>query len=305
MHLVGRRPMMVDMEPHRLGLCLPADADGPRITTLTRRAEALGMHSVWVTEHTPGRDPFVHAAAAAMVTERLQIGIGLVNVWRQLPAALASATATLDGLAPGRITLVIGPWHEPAASDAGVSRHSSLTAMEEAATVVRGLLRGDTITLDGRVFKVRALRLATAPHQVKLLWAANGPRMVERASRLRSEGILDGAMINYLQTAERVNEIAALVGGSTPAYLIVMPHEDAAAPLSMMASTLSSNAVMRHEAHIADDTPITPDLAAARVAAGPPTAWAGRAAEYTGADPLVLFSRDPERVLDDLEQLLA
>ena len=295
--------MMVDVEPHGLGLCLPADADGQRITTLTRRAEDLGMHSVWVTEHTPGRDPFVHAAAAAMVSQRLRIGIGLVNVWRQLPATLASAAATLDGLAPGRITVVIGPWHEPAATDAGASRHNSLTAMEEAATLVRGLLRGDTMTLDGRVFSARGLRIATAPHRVELLWAANGPRMVERAARLRSQGILDGAMVNYLQTADRVNEIASLVGGRTPAYLIVMPHEDADVPISMMASALSSNPSLRHEAHIADDTPITPGIAAARVAAGPPRAWAARAVEYAGAEPLVLFSRDPERVLDDLEQL--
>jgi 5,10-methylenetetrahydromethanopterin reductase len=261
------------------------------------------MHSVWVTEHTPGRDPFVHAAAAAMVSDRLRIGIGLVNVWRQLPVALATAAATLDGLVPGRVTLVIGPWHEPAATNAGASRNNSLAAMEEAATLIRGLLRGDTMTLDGRVFSARDLRIATAPHQVELLWAANGPRTVERAARLRTDGILDGAMVNYLQTADRVAEIAAVVGGGTPAYLIVMPHEDAAVPVSMIASALSSNAAMRHEACIADETPITADLAASRVAAGPSTAWAARADEYRGANPLVLFSRDAERVLDDLEQL--
>lgn len=193
---------MIDMDSldvHRLGLCLPADSDRERITALTRRAEDLGMHSVWVTEHTPGRDPFVHAAAAAMVSERLRIGIGLVNVWRQLPATLATATATLDGLAPGRVSLVLGPWHEPAATSAGVSRHSSLTAMEEAATLIRGLLRGDIMTFDGRVFSARDLQITTAPHHVELLWGANGTRAVERAAHLRSTGILDGVMVNYLQ----------------------------------------------------------------------------------------------------------
>jgi 5,10-methylenetetrahydromethanopterin reductase len=296
--------MMVVMDPHRLGLCLPADSDRERIITLTRRAEDLGMHSVWVTEHTPGRDPFVHAAAAAMASERLRIGIGLVNVWRQLPAAVATAAATLDGLAPGRLTLVLGPWHEPAATNAGASRHSSLTAMEEAATLVRGLLQGDTMTFQGQVFSARDLRIATAPHQVELLWAANGARAAEGAARLRADGILDGAMVNYLQTADRVDEIAAVVGGSTPAYLIVMPHEDAAVPVSMIASALSADATMRREACIAEGTPITEDLAAARVAAGPSGAWAARAEEYTGANPLVLFSREAERVLDDLEQLM-
>lgn len=295
---------MDSLDPRRLGLWLPADSDRLRITTLTRRAEDLGLHSVWVTEHTPGRDPFVHAAAAAMVSERLRVGIGLVNVWRQLPATLATATATLDGLAPGRVTLVLGPWHEPAASNAGAKRHSSLTAMEEAARLVRGLLRGDTMTFDGRVFSARDLQIATAPHHVELLWAASGPLAVQRAAHLRSAGILDGAMVNYLQTPGRVGEVAAAVGGNTPAYLIVMPHEDAAVPVSMMASSLASNSALRHEAGIADDTPITADLTSGLIAAGPSTTWAARAAEYRGANPLVLFSRDPERVLEDLEHLL-
>lgn len=84
-----------------------------------------------------------------------------------------------------------------------------------------------------------------------------------------------------------------------------MPHEEASVPISMMTSALESNAAMRHEACLADDSPITGELVAGLIAAGPVSTWSARADEYQGANPLVLFSRDAERVLADLEQLLA
>ena len=102
MHRDARRPMMAVMDPHRLGLCLPADSDRQRITTLTRRAEDLGMHSVWVTEHTPGRDPFVHAAAAAMVSDRLRIGRCFCVVAAKPGAAHKRGTAHLMITGGGR-----------------------------------------------------------------------------------------------------------------------------------------------------------------------------------------------------------
>ncbi|HEY6018001.1 MAG TPA: LLM class flavin-dependent oxidoreductase, partial [Gaiellaceae bacterium] len=87
--------------------------DGMRYAQL---AERCGFEAVWQAESRLVREATVPMAAYAAVTERIEIGSGVVNNWTRNVGLLAATFSTLDDLAPGRIKLGIGAWWEPLAS---------------------------------------------------------------------------------------------------------------------------------------------------------------------------------------------
>jgi probable F420-dependent oxidoreductase len=113
-------------------------ADRAAITTLARRAEALGYDSIWVTDRlvipeTPTKEypysptgsfplgpdePWLEALTAvtylATITERIQVGTSVLVIPYRNPIYTARALATADHLSGGRIILGagIGWWRE-------------------------------------------------------------------------------------------------------------------------------------------------------------------------------------------------
>ncbi len=113
-----------------------------RTDRLAREMEDRGFESLWVTEHThiptsrrtpwPGGtelpdeyrrtlDPFVGLAAAAAVTERLNLGTGICLVAQHHPITLAKSVASLDLVSNGRFLFGIGVgWNEDEMENHGV-----------------------------------------------------------------------------------------------------------------------------------------------------------------------------------------
>jgi len=92
---------------------------------LAERAEALGYHRYWVSEHhdTPGlagSAPEVLIAALAARTERIRVGSGGVLLPHYSPYKVAEQFRVLEALYPGRIDLGLGraPGGMPLASKA-------------------------------------------------------------------------------------------------------------------------------------------------------------------------------------------
>src|ERR1700687_5393010 len=78
-----------------------------------QRAEALGFHSAWTTEHHFSRyglaaAPLVVMAHLAAHTSRIRLGTSIVIAPIRHPLQLAEETATLDVLSNGRLDLGIG-----------------------------------------------------------------------------------------------------------------------------------------------------------------------------------------------------
>ncbi|MFH8612941.1 LLM class flavin-dependent oxidoreductase [Streptomyces sp. NPDC018029] len=81
----------------------------PGVEELAARAEELGLHSFWVND-TPmvHGDPFVALSLCAKATSRIRLGICVTSpALRSAPAA-ASGLASLNALAPGRISCGVG-----------------------------------------------------------------------------------------------------------------------------------------------------------------------------------------------------
>jgi alkanesulfonate monooxygenase SsuD/methylene tetrahydromethanopterin reductase-like flavin-dependent oxidoreductase (luciferase family) len=282
--------------PQRQGLtaCLEA----------AQAAERGGWAGVWFGEPALAADPLVAAAAGATATSTLPIGVALANVWRMLPATLASAVRSLADVAPGRLTMTLGPWSEPLATQAGATRRRPVDAMVDSTLIVRRLLAGETVTHSGPVFSVSNIALNRDPVEVPLLWGVMGPRMTAAAGRHA-----DGVVVNYAATRDRVRDVitgtrrAAEEAGRDPDRLqfpvavLVDVDDDADAAVERFRHSLETVQVLRAEAHLPAGA-VTAADAAARAAVGSPERVRARLTEYleAGADELIIVAMNPSPV---------
>jgi probable F420-dependent oxidoreductase len=163
-----------------------------------RAAEQAGYTDGWPGE-VSGHDGFTPVTVAAMATERMRVGTGVVNVFTRGPAVLAQHAAALQQLSGGRFCLGIGSssnviverWN-------GLTFEKPLTRVREAVDFLRASLAGERA---GGGFK-----LDQPPEQpVPIVIAALRGKMLRLAGELG-----DGAFVNFtpLSSVEQVtNEI--------------------------------------------------------------------------------------------------
>src|SRR5919198_1441756 len=153
---------------------------------LLRRVEATGYDDVWTSE-TAGYDGFTPLALAAVHTERVRLGTGIVNPFTCGPAVLAQHAAALADASRGRFVLGLGSssnviverWN-------GVPFERPLSRMREAIDALRPILAGDR--------GPGGFRLETPPPQpVPIVVAALRGKMLALAAELG-----DGAFTNFL-----------------------------------------------------------------------------------------------------------
>ena len=162
-----------------------------------RYAEEKGFEAVWQAESRLVRDAIVPMAAYAAVTERIQIGSGVINNWTRNIGLLAATFLTLDDLAPDRVICGLGAWWDPLAKNVGINRRKPLSAMRETVEVLRRLLALENVTFDGEFHQVNGIELDVVhgrrePRQVPLMIGATGPKMMELSGE-----IADGVVLNY------------------------------------------------------------------------------------------------------------
>jgi 5,10-methylenetetrahydromethanopterin reductase len=203
-----------------------------------RYAEAKGFEAVWQAESRLVRDAIVPMAAFAAVTERIQVGSGVINNWTRNIGLLAATFLTLDDLAPNRVICGIGAWWDPLARNVGIDRRKPLTAMRETIEVMRRLLAMENVTFHGEFHHVDGIELDVVhgrrePRHVPMMIGATGPQMMELTGE-----IADGAVLNYcvppeynIQAMEQLERGAAKAGRSVdevdrPQLIVCSVHED-------------------------------------------------------------------------------
>jgi 5,10-methylenetetrahydromethanopterin reductase len=172
-----------------------------------KAAEAAGFASVWFAENLFARGILPAAAACAVATQRLGIGAGVFNPYNRHPTLIAMEIGALDELAGGRVRLGIGSGVGNAVERMGLSYARPVTALGEAISIVRALLRGEEVTFAGEVFKVDRVKLDYAPRRdIAIFMAGRGDRSLalcgERA---------DGLLVSNMCTAAFVARSAALM----------------------------------------------------------------------------------------------
>ncbi|MGH7401844.1 MAG: LLM class flavin-dependent oxidoreductase, partial [Candidatus Rokuibacteriota bacterium] len=145
---------------------------------------------------------FALAGAAAAVTTRIGLGLGVVNPYTRHPALLAMETATLAGVAPGRVVLGLGTgvrrWIE---DQMAIPAPRPLATLRECVEVLRRLWAGERVSHDGRSFSLRDVALAFKPAQAELpiVLGVKGPRALALAG-----AVADGVVCSIMSSPAHV-----------------------------------------------------------------------------------------------------
>jgi 5,10-methylenetetrahydromethanopterin reductase len=152
-------------------------APGPQALDLAMLAEKLGYERVWSPEVPAfGHDIWVHLARIAERTQRIGIGPAVLIPSYRHPVAQASAIATLEHIAPGRLMVAFGTGFT--GRIALGQKPLTWEAMRRHLLQVRALLRGEAVAIDGGMAQLLASPglLPDRPIRTPLLLAAQGPK---------------------------------------------------------------------------------------------------------------------------------
>src|SRR6202023_489750 len=161
-----------------LALTLPTKA---RSWEVVKRAEELGYTHAWFYDtELLNAEMFAAMGAAAMATSRIRLGTGVLIPSNRIAPVAASALASLNALAPGRIEFGVSTGFT-ARRTLGL-RAISLARMEEYLAVVTGLLKGQIVEWRGEkaTHKIRflnpELELINLHDPIPVHISAFGPR---------------------------------------------------------------------------------------------------------------------------------
>jgi alkanesulfonate monooxygenase SsuD/methylene tetrahydromethanopterin reductase-like flavin-dependent oxidoreductase (luciferase family) len=146
----------------RYALTLPpfAEWSDPRtIMAMAGEAEAAGWDAFFLWDHVtwnpawggtpPIADPWVCLAAAATVTSRVRLGTMVTPLARRRPQQVARQVVTLDHLSGGRVVLGVGLGDDFDYVAFGEPLAGRGRRLDDALTVLTGLLSGEPVDFDG------------------------------------------------------------------------------------------------------------------------------------------------------------
>ena len=105
-------------------------------------AEEAGFDQVWLSHDLFWRSAPVVLAAAAVATDRISLGVGIVNPYSAHPAEIAMHAATLQELSHGRFLLGLGAGADEFLGWAGIPRPQPLARTRRGGARLRALLPG-------------------------------------------------------------------------------------------------------------------------------------------------------------------
>jgi alkanesulfonate monooxygenase SsuD/methylene tetrahydromethanopterin reductase-like flavin-dependent oxidoreductase (luciferase family) len=190
-------------ERMKVGVALPIVGDEtnimgyPQLRNFALQAEALGVDSVWVTDHLlfrmPDRPPvgiwesWSLIAALAEATKRVEIGTLVLSTPFRNPAVLAKMASTVDAISGGRLILGLGAgWHQPEFEAFGIPFDHLVSRFEEALQIIVPLLREGEVDFQGTYYQARECVLrprGPRPSGIPMLVGGERPRMLRLTAR--------------------------------------------------------------------------------------------------------------------------
>jgi probable F420-dependent oxidoreductase len=213
----------------RIGFGAPVSgiwATPDNLASVAASAEAAGYASLWtfqrlIVPEGSAMDPVYHSVLDPMValgflagaTQRIRLGVAVLNMPYLAPSYLAKMAATADVLSRGRLDLGLGiGWmpEEFTAADATTAHRGARTA--EYLEVLRRAWADGVTEFSGRFYQVPPGRTAPKPVQrpgPPILLAGGVPAALQRAGRLA-----DGWVTASRQDLSRIADGIALVRGA-------------------------------------------------------------------------------------------
>jgi probable F420-dependent oxidoreductase len=148
--------------------------------------------------------PMPAIVAAAAATTRLRVGTLVLNNDFRHPVPLGREAALVDVLSNGRLQLGLGAGYMKSEYEqAGLPFDRGgvrVARLAEAVTILKGLLRGDTVTFEGQHYRVTGHAIHPRPHQQPhppILIGGNGRHILALAAREADIVALTGVTFSH------------------------------------------------------------------------------------------------------------
>ena len=208
----------------KIGMMLGFEDSIKMITTISKEAEAAGIHSLYTVD--AGRSATVTAAAVINATERARVGTYIVNAYAREPWMTGIEARDLNEISEGRFVLGVGTGNLHF-NDLymGIDSSKPLAKMRDFMQIVSAVVAGDAaepVRYQGSRHRIR-WRASWAPQSssVPVYLSASGPKMVKLAGE-----VSDGVGIGIMSSVEFVRDIVkpnamsgAEAAGKDPATL--------------------------------------------------------------------------------------
>ena len=170
----------------RFSLRLNNDLTVPQYIELAQQAESLDFDQIWVSSDLFLRSAGVLLTAAAMNTQRIEIGSCILNPYTMNTAEIAMLAATLDEVSDGRFLLGISAGAAEFLGWVGLRHGKPLTAMRESVAAIRQLLGNGSAERDGEFLSWGSEAYMRFPveRQVPIYIGGMGPRMLSLAGEI-------------------------------------------------------------------------------------------------------------------------
>ena len=206
----------------RVGLVLQAFAPAAALD-LVVEAERLGIPAAWMTTGGIQPDALTLFAGLAMRTERIVLGTAIIPTWPRNPVFIAQQVLAIEGLAPGRLIVGLGPSTEAAMRPFGVQFRTPVTQLREYLTVLRTLLHEGAVDFNGKLVRARA-RIAQ-PVQAPVMASALQEGAFETCGELADGAISWVCPWAYIRehALPALQQGAAKAGRETPPLVLHVP----------------------------------------------------------------------------------
>src|SRR6266508_74126 len=172
----------------KFGLLVRLSDPWPTLVAQWQEMEALGFDSLWVADHfgALSYEAWTALAGLASRTTRVRVGTLVTSTAFRNPAFLAKEALTVDHLSNGRLELGLGAGAGGGFRPSGAEGRTRAAQFEldhsmtgigqwgdservgrfrEAVRIVDRLLRGETVTYEGRYYRGKEASLGAAPLQ--------------------------------------------------------------------------------------------------------------------------------------------
>lgn len=220
-----------------------------RLAALARAIDDWGYGYLWLADERFFRDVYAALTLCAVNSRRLRLGPCVTDPYSRHPALTAVAIATLDEISGGRAVLGFGAGLS-GFREFGLTADRPVVAMREAIGLIRGLLAGETVDLQGEAVVFHRGRLDFAPPRprIPVYVASQREGGLRLAGRLADGAIMQGCVAEPVLEffRERVREGAAKAGREPSAVDLVARVNVAIADDRRVGKDLMRPSIVRH-----------------------------------------------------------
>jgi len=175
----------------QIDVILDARAGPEEITKLGLLAERYGIRAVWTSSLIDGRDPYVNFSGLARASSALRMGPIAVNPFDTHPGRIATSLLSLNEVAQGRASIVIGGGGE-ALQALGIKPKRRVRAVAECIEIIKSASPEEILNYTGEIFQISGYRPGWVTAKPPLVYAgANMNLMLKMAGR-----VADGMMMS-------------------------------------------------------------------------------------------------------------